>query len=160
MFLVMGFTGKNAARIKEAYINAFNQISEQLTSPQNKLALPAKIEPRSIYHLDYIRDLRHDDSQYRNIEWWVFDRPGGEDNWAGDDAYKQGEQFFKQTHQLAMTNPDGAEQALTWSLMRVIGGVVDGVEHYACELTFCQKHQPCRYCLDDCSRQGCHPARE
>jgi len=25
-FLVMGFTGKEAARIKEAYINAFNQI--------------------------------------------------------------------------------------------------------------------------------------
>ncbi|MFA0085329.1 Rha family transcriptional regulator [Vibrio sp. 10N.261.51.F12] len=30
MFLVMGFTGKQAAHIKEAYINAFNQMANQL----------------------------------------------------------------------------------------------------------------------------------
>lgn len=30
MFLVMGFTGKKAAAIKEAYINAFNWMAEQL----------------------------------------------------------------------------------------------------------------------------------
>ena len=30
MFLVMSFTGKEAARIKEAYINAFNAMAEQL----------------------------------------------------------------------------------------------------------------------------------
>lgn len=32
MFLVMGFTGKKAAQIKEAYINAFNQMANQLRS--------------------------------------------------------------------------------------------------------------------------------
>ena len=32
MFLVMGFTGKKAAQIKEAYINAFNQMSTKLSS--------------------------------------------------------------------------------------------------------------------------------
>jgi Rha family phage regulatory protein len=31
MFLVMGFTGKKAAAIKEAYINAFNWMAEQLS---------------------------------------------------------------------------------------------------------------------------------
>ncbi|CEO39096.1 Rha family transcriptional regulator [Photobacterium kishitanii] len=31
MFLVMGFTGKRAAAVKEAYINAFNLMVEQLT---------------------------------------------------------------------------------------------------------------------------------
>jgi len=31
MFLVMGFTGKVAAQIKEAYINAFNAMAAQLT---------------------------------------------------------------------------------------------------------------------------------
>ncbi|PSU86934.1 Rha family transcriptional regulator [Photobacterium kishitanii] len=31
MFLVMGFTGKRAAAVKEAYINAFNQMAEQFT---------------------------------------------------------------------------------------------------------------------------------
>lgn len=30
MFLVMGFTGKKAAQIKEAYINAFNDMAEEL----------------------------------------------------------------------------------------------------------------------------------
>ncbi len=33
IFLVMGFTGKEAARIKEAYIQAFNQMEEQLRKP-------------------------------------------------------------------------------------------------------------------------------
>lgn len=30
MFLVMGFTGKKAAQVKEAYINAFNEMAEKL----------------------------------------------------------------------------------------------------------------------------------
>ena len=33
MFLVMGFTGKKAAKIKEAYINAFDHMAEKLTAP-------------------------------------------------------------------------------------------------------------------------------
>ena len=32
-FLAMGFTGKRAARFKEAYINAFNQMEKQLSNP-------------------------------------------------------------------------------------------------------------------------------
>lgn len=32
-FLAMGFTGSRAARFKEAYINAFNQMEEQLQQP-------------------------------------------------------------------------------------------------------------------------------
>jgi Rha family phage regulatory protein len=35
MFLVMGFTGKQAAAIKEAYINAFNQMAEALQNKQH-----------------------------------------------------------------------------------------------------------------------------
>ena len=34
MFLVMGFTGKEAARVKESYINVFNQMAELLTKQQ------------------------------------------------------------------------------------------------------------------------------
>ncbi|WP_230855801.1 Rha family transcriptional regulator [Vibrio kanaloae] len=44
MFLVMGFTGTKAAHIKEAYINAFNQMANQLRS-----AMP--ILPPSQYQL-------------------------------------------------------------------------------------------------------------
>ncbi|HFO8268675.1 TPA: Rha family transcriptional regulator [Escherichia coli] len=32
-FLAMGFTGKRAAKFKEAYINAFNQMEKQLSNP-------------------------------------------------------------------------------------------------------------------------------
>ena len=35
IFLVMGFTGKAASQIKEAYINAFNWMAEQLVKMQN-----------------------------------------------------------------------------------------------------------------------------
>lgn len=38
MFLVMGFTGKKAAAIKEQYINAFNWMAEQLKGKQSLLA--------------------------------------------------------------------------------------------------------------------------
>ena len=36
-FLCMGFTGKEAARWKEAYINAFNQMEKALLKQQDKL---------------------------------------------------------------------------------------------------------------------------
>ncbi|WP_108374885.1 Rha family transcriptional regulator [Limnohabitans sp. T6-5] len=37
IFLVMGFTGSEAAKIKEAYITAFNTMADQLTRIQNTL---------------------------------------------------------------------------------------------------------------------------
>ncbi|MGF1909141.1 Rha family transcriptional regulator [Vibrio kasasachensis] len=37
MFLVMGFTGKKAAQIKEAYVNAFNQMTNQLRTATSTL---------------------------------------------------------------------------------------------------------------------------
>lgn len=43
MFLVMGFTGKCVAEIKERYINAFNKMAEILANkpvPSNLLQLP------------------------------------------------------------------------------------------------------------------------
>ncbi len=46
MFLVMGFTGKKAAQIKEAYINAFNQMESQLRS-DSLSSTPKRIEANS-----------------------------------------------------------------------------------------------------------------
>ena len=37
MFLVMGFTGKQAAKLKEAYINEFNRMSDALNQRQSSL---------------------------------------------------------------------------------------------------------------------------
>lgn len=45
MFLVMGFTGKQAASIKEAYISAFNAMAEQLHQNHQAKPQPATIAP-------------------------------------------------------------------------------------------------------------------
>ncbi|MCE7625538.1 Rha family transcriptional regulator [Vibrio fluvialis] len=37
MFLVMGFTGKRSAEIKERYISAFNEMEQKLSEPQNEI---------------------------------------------------------------------------------------------------------------------------
>lgn len=37
MFLVMGFTGKRSAEIKERYIGAFNEMEQKLSQPQNEI---------------------------------------------------------------------------------------------------------------------------
>ncbi|PSU86703.1 hypothetical protein C0W42_19640 [Photobacterium kishitanii] len=63
MFLVMGFTGKRAAAVKEAYINAFNQMAEQLkkkpesepvsyrimTVIENGQAIESKVLPNDMF---------------------------------------------------------------------------------------------------------------
>ncbi|WP_105901445.1 Rha family transcriptional regulator [Vibrio gangliei] len=40
VFLVMGFTGKRADEIKERYINAFNEMADQLKKPQQPMFTP------------------------------------------------------------------------------------------------------------------------
>ncbi|PJC87851.1 hypothetical protein CSW98_01635 [Vibrio sp. HA2012] len=42
IFLVMGFTGKRAALVKEAYINAFNQMADQLNKKAAELPSPSQ----------------------------------------------------------------------------------------------------------------------
>lgn len=137
MFLVMGFTGKKAAAWKETFINAFNQMAEQLANPQ-KPALPAVVEPRSFYDLDYVLDLRNDPTSIANVEWWVFERFGGERNWAGNGSSAQGKHFFKQTEQLAKHKPKDAVQAITYSLMRMGQACTDGRGTKFCELAYCE----------------------
>ncbi len=42
IFLVMGFTGKRAALVKEAYINAFNQMADKLSKKERELPAPSQ----------------------------------------------------------------------------------------------------------------------
>ena len=49
MFLVMGFTGKKAARIKEAYINAFNDMENRLYKP--------KVKTLTFYQANHIKSV-------------------------------------------------------------------------------------------------------
>jgi Rha family phage regulatory protein len=51
MFIVMSFTGKKAAMIKEAYINAFNAMAEQLAKPKTQPLGELPITPAQLYHL-------------------------------------------------------------------------------------------------------------
>lgn len=50
MFLVMGFTGKKAAQVKEAYINAFNAMAEQLAK-QEQPQPPQTLTPAMQNHI-------------------------------------------------------------------------------------------------------------
>lgn len=54
-FLVMGFTGKEAARFKEAYINRFNEMEAALraTTPQQPAIPPAGLTPAQQRHIQH-----------------------------------------------------------------------------------------------------------
>jgi Rha family phage regulatory protein len=51
MFLVMGFTGKKAAQIKEAFINAFNAMAAELSKKQEAKKLPQPLTPAMQRHI-------------------------------------------------------------------------------------------------------------
>ncbi len=97
--------------------------------------IPANRLPRTLYDLDYVEDLRQDHTKHANVAWWRFKRFGAE---AGLDDTEQGRHFFHQTHQLAKTNPQEAEEALTFSLTYLMGGIVRGDGIHGCELAFCR----------------------
>ncbi|MBF8842902.1 peptidase [Escherichia coli] len=52
-FLAMGFTGKRAAKFKEAYINAFNQMEKQLSKP----AVPSDVAHNASVLCSYISSI-------------------------------------------------------------------------------------------------------
>lgn len=71
MFLVMGFTGKQAAAIKEAYINAFNWMADQL----RQAALPsAKQQDDALAVLNYAHMLGQRDREAIQAEAWLESR--------------------------------------------------------------------------------------
>ncbi|MPX98223.1 hypothetical protein EHW61_16480 [Salinivibrio sp. VYel6] len=60
MFLVMGFTGKKAAAIKEAFINKFNELADQVTQQ----TLPSPVETS---HRIKLTDLIHELAELRGV---------------------------------------------------------------------------------------------
>ncbi|WP_439832654.1 Rha family transcriptional regulator [Aeromonas caviae] len=71
MFLVMGFTGKQAAAIKEAYINAFNWMADQL----RQAALPsAKQQDDAMAVLNYAHMLGQRNREAIQAEAWLESR--------------------------------------------------------------------------------------
>jgi Rha family phage regulatory protein len=68
-FLVMGFTGKEAAKFKEQYIEAFNQMEAELKQQQNQL--PAKTTEILLQLTNVVSRLSDKVSQLENTQ----DRP-------------------------------------------------------------------------------------
>ena len=71
IFVVMGFTGKKAAAIKEAYINAFNWMADQL----RQAALPsAKQQDDAMAVLNYAHMLGQRNREAIQAEAWLESR--------------------------------------------------------------------------------------
>ncbi|WP_324030378.1 Rha family transcriptional regulator [Aeromonas caviae] len=71
IFVVMGFTGKKAAAIKEAYINAFNWMADQL----RQAAIPsAKQQDDAMAVLNYAHMLGQRDREAIQAEAWLESR--------------------------------------------------------------------------------------
>ena len=65
VFLVMGFTGKTAAKFKEAYIRAFNVMEERLRRMQSSPQYTMADAPRLVHeHLERMEAEKQSEGQY------------------------------------------------------------------------------------------------
>lgn len=70
MFLVMGFTGKQAAQIKEAYINAFNVMSAQLAERQRPAETLTPSEQQTLSEIAHKKAVLHENVGKALAEIW------------------------------------------------------------------------------------------
>ncbi|GAK05196.1 phage Rha protein [Geomicrobium sp. JCM 19037] len=69
-FLVMGYTGKEAARFKELYINEFNRMKQQLNKPMT-------VEEMIIAQAESVREVKQEVADIKQVvdnEVWVNER--------------------------------------------------------------------------------------
>lgn len=119
VFLAMGFTGKDAAQWKEAYIAAFNQMEAQLLAQatpaptrrmrQQTQQMPLLPAPRRIRSRDDLSFTKRD-SKGCLINWFMPERPG---NW--HEHYGIGEIWFNEIVELARHNPQEAYLAMCFA---------------------------------------------
>lgn len=70
MFLVMGFTGKQAAQIKEAYINAFNVMAAQLAERQRPAETLTASEQQTLSEVAHKKAALHENVGKALAEIW------------------------------------------------------------------------------------------
>ena len=70
MFLVMGFTGKQAAQIKEAYINAFNVMAAQLAERQRPAETLTPSEQQTLSEVAHKKAVLHENTGKALAEIW------------------------------------------------------------------------------------------
>lgn len=68
MFLVMGFTGKTAAKWKEAYIRAFNEMEAKLRAEQMAKAIEEAVESERIEDAEYKQLLEREDREEEEVD--------------------------------------------------------------------------------------------
>lgn len=68
MFLVMGFTGKTAAKWKEAYIRAFNEMEAKLRAEQTEQAIKAAVESERIEDAEYKKQLEREEREEAEVD--------------------------------------------------------------------------------------------
>lgn len=68
MFLVMGFTGKTAAKWKEAYIRAFNEMEAKLRAEQTERAIKAAVESERIEDAEYKKQLEREEREEAEVD--------------------------------------------------------------------------------------------
>lgn len=70
MFLVMGFTGREAARIKEAFIDAFNRMAEFIRAQQ-----ASAFDAFNRAYQQHLADKRHVSDSARDMRRWQDVKP-------------------------------------------------------------------------------------
>ena len=68
MFLVMGFTGKTAAKWKEAYISAFNDMEAKLRAEQTERAIKDAVEKERIEDAEYKALLEREEREEAEVD--------------------------------------------------------------------------------------------
>ena len=68
MFLVMGFTGKTAAKWKEAYIRAFNDMEAELRAEQTERAIKDAVEKERIEDAEYKQLLEREEREEAEVD--------------------------------------------------------------------------------------------
>lgn len=133
MFLVMGFTGKTAAKWKEAYIKAFNDMEAKLREKQLEATLK---EYETKEYREYLEQVRQEDErEYQHDkeveEWWK--------NRRKEEARKKAEEEAKaktqaQTEQQPTDTAEGGILIEDYNGRRVISSLtlakLQGREHY------------------------------
>jgi prophage antirepressor-like protein len=106
---------------------------ETVAAPK-RLQCPRGSASRKATDLSYVTK----DPHTGGVRCWDFKRAGGENNWANADSTAQGESFWAETVELARHNPKEAEYAITYSLLNIIGGDVEGRGMKYQELVYCR----------------------
>ncbi len=100
MFLVMGFTGKRAAEIKERYINAFNEMEAQLSKKSTLEVKPDKLDPMAL-----LNPLRELNSACRDIRGIYLEYVKDIDEDVRDEMIKQVHECTKSIDELTKITP-------------------------------------------------------